>query len=189
MSNNSFILITLFLLQSLVQIWEHLPKSCPVIVWVHVSPSRYIFWYLACTVWPNPRRWRRAAAIARSPCSRRTAARSPRGRRTPARSPGRRRILLGVPRRTVHGDGVHCGLLRYSGGRRRHGSMRRRRRRRRGSMRRKKRGLSQTSQVSWCCLHVEISRVGPTFFLLAMHTTTTLTSSMFIADYYRVWDC
>ena len=72
MSNNSFILITLFLLQSLVQIWEHLPKSCPVIVWVHVSPSRYIFWYLACTVWPNPRRWRRAAAIAR--CRRAVAA-------------------------------------------------------------------------------------------------------------------
>ena len=185
MSNNSFILITLFLLQSLVQIWEHLPKSCPVIVWVHVSPSRYIFWYLACTVWPNPRRLRRAAGIARSPCSRRTAgdgapppsrgrravAAPSHGRRTPARSPGRRRILLGVPRCAVHGDGVHCGLLRYSGGRR------------------KKRGLSQTSQVSWCCLHVEISRVGPTFFLLAMHTTTTLTSSMFIADYYRVWDC
>ena len=80
MSNNSFILITLCILQSLVQIWEHLPKSCPVIVWVHVSPSRYIFWYLACTVWPNPRRWRRAAAIARSRYSRRTAARSPRGR-------------------------------------------------------------------------------------------------------------
>ena len=56
-----------------------------------------------------------------------------------------------------------CGLLRYSGGRRRgNGSS--------SSMRRKKRGLSQTSQVSWCCLHVEISRVGPTFFLLAMHT-------------------
>ena len=63
----------------------------------------------------TPRRRHRAV----SPCSRRTAARSPRGRRTAARSPGRRRILLGVPRCAVHGDGVRCGLLRYSGGRRR----------------------------------------------------------------------
>ena len=74
---------------------------------------------------PQPSRGRRAVAA------------PPHGRRNSTRSPCRRRILLGVPRRTLYGDRVHCGLLRYSGGRRR-----------RGSMRRKKRGLSQTSQVS-----------------------------------------
>ena len=170
MSNNISILITLCILQSLVQIWEHLPKSCPVIVWVHVSPSRYIFWYLACTVWPNPRRWRRAAAIARSRYSRLTAARSPRGRPAAAAYSWAYR---GACCTATEYAAAYCATAVGGGS---------------SSMRRKKRGLSQTSQVSWCCLHVEISRVGPTFFLLAMHTTT-LTSSMFIADYYRVWDC
>ena len=80
----------------------------------------------------TPRRRHRAVAV-----------QSPERRTVGARSPGRRRILLGVPRCAVHGDGVRCGLLRYSGGR-----QRRRRRGARGSMRRKKRGLSQTSQVS-----------------------------------------
>ena len=83
---------------------------------------------------------------------------SPHGRRCRRR----RRILLSARRAPQHTSSLRLtALQRWAAARRSNGS---------SSMRRKKRGLSQTSQVSWCCLHVEISRVGPTFFLLAMHT-------------------